>query len=72
MKTYLILYFSGNEKPSDVAKKLESIGFKTTIGKHDFIYDWDKEPTKDDILALGDKVTDVLKDTGIVFKLQTE
>ncbi len=72
MKTYLILYFSTNAKPSDIAKKLEKIGFKVSIGKHDFEYDWKKKPTKEEILSLGDEVTKVLRDTGIVFKLETE
>ena len=72
MKTHIILYFSSNGKPSDVARKLEGIGFEVAIGKHDFVYDWKKEPTKDEILALGDKVTETLRETGIVFKLETE
>lgn len=72
MKTYLILYFSSKEKPSDIAKKLEKIGFKAAIGKYDFVYEWKKKPTAQDILNLGDNVTDVLRDTGIVFKLESE
>lgn len=72
MKTYLILYFSGNGKPTDIAKRLEGIGFKVSVGKYDFIYNWKTEPAADEILALGDKVTDALRDKGIVFKLESE
>ena len=72
MKTYLILYFSGNSKPSDIAKKLEKIGFKAAIGRYDFVYEWKKKPTTQEILDLGDQVTDILRDTGIVFKLESE
>ena len=73
MKTYLIMYF-GTEgiSTTDTAAKLESIGFKTTFGPVDFVYEWgDKTPTKEDILGLGNKVVEALKGSGAVFALDT-
>ena len=72
MKTYLVMYF-GTEgiSTTDVAAKLEGIGFKTTFGPVDFVYEWDKTPSKEDILGLGNKVVGALKGSGAVFALDT-
>ena len=71
-KTYLVIYFkAGNEKISEIVKKVESVGFKCTIGPVDFVYEWDKEPTKEEILELADKLAETLKDTGIMFNIDT-
>ncbi len=73
MKTYLVMYFGTKGMPaSEVAKKLEGLGFETQYGPYDFIYDWgDRHPNKEEILALGDKVSMALKDSGAVFNLDT-
>jgi hypothetical protein len=73
MKTYLVMYFGTDGMPaSEVAKKLESLGFETQYGPYDFIYDWgDRQPNKEEILALGDKVSMALKGSGAVFNLDT-
>ncbi|MBN2112483.1 hypothetical protein JW707_05295 [Candidatus Woesearchaeota archaeon] len=71
MKTYLIMYFGSGMPASDVAKKLKGLGFEAHYGPYDFIYDWKKNPTKDEILALGDKVAEALKGSGGVFNLDT-
>ena len=41
------------------------------MGPVDFIYEWDKKPTKEDILELADKLTENLKDTGVMFNIDT-
>lgn len=73
MRTFLVMYFgTNNMKPSLVAKKLQEVGFECHYGPYDFIYDWgEREPTKEEILELGDKVSDLLKDSGAVFNLDT-
>lgn len=73
MRTYLIVYF-GTEgtRASEVASKLEKLGFKTVYGPYDFIYNWgDRMPSAQEILALGDKIVDALKGSGAVFNLDT-
>jgi hypothetical protein len=72
MKTYLVMYFGSGMPASEVAKKLKGLGFNAHYGPYDFIYEWsDKQPSTDDILALGDKVSEALKGSGAVFNLDT-
>jgi len=71
-KTYLVMFFGTNgKKPSEVAKGIESLGFETTIGPVDFIYEWNEKPSEEQILELGDKVSEALKNSGAVFNLDT-
>ena len=70
-KTYLIMYFSAESKMSDVIKKVESVGFKTTFGPVDFIYELKKQPAKEQVVELGDKLSLALKGTGVVFNIDT-
>lgn len=71
-ETDIILYFGPDAKPSEIAKKLEELGFKTSIGRYDFVYKWKEKPTKDDILHLADKVSGLLEGSGSTFKLETK
>ena len=60
-------------KPSDVAEKIESLGFETKFGSVDFVYDWkDKKPSKEEVLSLGDKIAVMLKGSGAVFNIDTQ
>ncbi|HRZ85255.1 MAG TPA: hypothetical protein P5277_00575 [Candidatus Paceibacterota bacterium] len=71
-KTYLIIYFGAkNKKPSEVGRAMEKLGFEGKMGPVDFIYTWKQQPTKEQIFALGDKISDALKDSGAVFNLDT-
>ena len=71
-KTYLVMYFrSGKEKASEVVKKVEMVGFKTTFGPVDFVYEWKYKPTKEQVLELGDRLSRALRGTGVVFNIDT-
>ncbi len=71
-KTYLIIYFGTKEtKPTEVAKKLEEIGFETSFGPVDFIYEWEEKPSKEQVLELADKISESLKESGVIFNLDT-
>jgi hypothetical protein len=71
-KTYLVMFFGTSDgKPSEIEKKIEKIGFTSTLGPVDFIYSWPEEPTKAKVLALADKVAQALKRTGSVFNIDT-
>lgn len=72
-RTYLVMYFGTNGiRASEIAKKLEAIGFETRFGSVDFVYDWkDKKPSKEDVLVLGDKLIAALDGSGAVFNLDT-
>ena len=73
VRTYLIVYFgTAGTRASEVALKLEKLGFKTVYGPYDFIYDWGARlPSTQEILTLGDKVVDALQGSGSVFNLDT-
>jgi hypothetical protein len=72
MKTYLIVWFNSNgAKPSDVTERLLSMGFRPIEGQHDYVYDWGTTPDVNDVLKIGDQVQNVLKGSGVLFKLET-
>jgi hypothetical protein len=72
-KTYLVMYFgTKGVKASEIAKRVESLGFETSFGSVDFIFNWkDKQPSKEDVLAMGDKLAKALEGSGAVFNLDT-
>jgi len=72
-KTFLVMYFGTNGvNPSEIVHRIEKLGFATQFGPYDFVFDWkNKEPSKSEVLALGDKVCTALKDSGAVFNLDT-
>lgn len=72
-RTYLVMYFGTKGiMPSEVAQRIESLGFETMFGSVDFVYDWkERMPSKEEVLALGDKVSELLKDSGAIFNLDT-
>lgn len=72
MKTYLILWFnSEGAMPSEVNRRLMSLGFKPIQGVHDYVYDWDSNTDFDDILRFGDKTQMTLKGLNVMFKIET-
>ena len=49
-KTHLVLHFGtkNNKKPSEIAEDLKKIGFESSLGTVDFVYDWqEKQPSKE-------------------------
>lgn len=73
MKTNLILVFTTDgAKPSEVVEKVKAVGFKVAVGRYDFVYDWEKDVTPEEIIALGDKLTEALRGTGVSFKLESD
>jgi len=73
-KTHLVLHFGtkNNKKPSEIADELNKLGFDSSLGTVDFVYEWQKRnPSKEDVLELADKVSEILEDTGSVFNLDT-
>jgi len=71
-KTYLTLWFNSEGKaPTSAMMKLQEIGFKPSIGKHDFVYAWKQEIGLEDISKLGDTVHKKLKGLKVLYKLET-
>ena len=72
-RTYLVMYFgTRGAKISELVKKIEEVGFSSQLGPVDFVYDWGAEPpTKEQVFELGDRLTEILENTGTVFNLDT-
>lgn len=72
-RTHLVIYFgTGDGNPSEIVKKIESIGFTSVLGPVDFTYEWGEQPpTKEKVLELADNLKRVLQGTGCVFNLDT-
>ena len=72
MKTFLLIWFNSNgANPSDVNRRLMSLGFQPVQGPYDYIYNWGNNVDVDEILRFGDKVHLSLQDTGVLFKIET-
>lgn len=71
-KTYLVMYFGANGiKITDIVKKVEVLWFEAALGPADFEYSWKEAPGKEKVFELGDKLTEALKGTGVMFNLDT-
>jgi hypothetical protein len=72
MKTYLLVWFSSEgARPSEVNRRLTSLGFEPMQGSYDFVYNWNSNISVDKVLEFGDKVYLSLQGTGVMFKLET-
>lgn len=73
MKTYLKIMFPSQARGTIqmVVERLRILGFIPVTGEYDFEYSWIKYPKIDEIVALGNSIQKALKDTGIMFKLET-
>ena len=72
MKTYLTIMFnSEGTSPSEVKNQLMNLGFKVAKGNYDFYYEWDKEAELEELVWFADKVHATLKNTNVLFSLET-
>jgi len=72
MKTYLTLMFnSEGSPPSKVKDQLLNLGFKTTKGNYDFVYEWDKDVDLEQLVWFADKVHAALKNHNVYFTIET-
>jgi hypothetical protein len=73
MKTYLkILFSSEGDSPSEIKDLLLNMGFKATKGNYDFVYEWDEESTDvDELIWFADKVHSALKNSNVLFDIET-
>jgi hypothetical protein len=72
VKTYLLVWFSSEgARPSEINRRLMSLGFEPMQGSYDFVYNWNSNVGVDKVLEFGDKVYLSLQGTGVMFKLET-
>ena len=58
MKTYLSLMISSEGSlASEITEKLRNLGFNTSLGSHDFVYDWkDRDVAPVEVINFVDRV----------------
>jgi hypothetical protein len=73
MKTYLqILFNSEGDSPSEIKDQLLNMGFKATKGNYDFVYEWKEESASvDELIWFADKVHSALKNSKVLFTIET-
>ena len=72
-RTYLVMYFGAKGiRISHLVSRIEALGFTSQLGPVDFVYDWgNRAPSKEEVFAIGDKLTEILDGSGAVFNLDT-
>lgn len=73
LKTYVSIFISSEGgTASHITKTLCDMGFETTLGSHDFVYDWrNKEVTPTEVVNFVDKVQNHLKGMNVRFSIST-
>ena len=72
MRTYLsVLISADGEKASNITKTLRSLGFETTMGSYDFVYNWGKDVVYSDVESFIDNVQNKLKGMNVRFNITT-
>jgi hypothetical protein len=57
---------------SEITEKLRNLGFVTSLGSHDFVYDWkDKDVAPVEVINFVDRVQGQLKGMGVRFSTTT-
>ena len=73
MKTYVTVSVSSDGGlASEITEILIDMGFNTTIGGHDFVYDWGSgDVTADQVIAFVDKVQGKLRGKNVRLHFDT-
>lgn len=73
MQTYIsVMISSEGGLASEITEKLQELGFKTTLGGHDFVYKWDKRDIAPvEVINFVDKIQRKLQGMNVRFSLTT-
>ncbi len=73
MKTYVTVTInSEGEKASIIAEKFKELGFKSTLGTHDFVYEWKgKDIAPVQVINFVDRVQTKLKGKNVLLNFTT-
>lgn len=71
-KTFLLLLLDSEGAPyGDVAEILQDMGFRPQVEGYDFVYEWHREASTKDSLALADRIQAALKGKRVGFRLES-
>ena len=73
MRTYIsVMISSEGSLASEITEILREEGFETTLGSHDFVYNWKKKDvTSAEVINFVDKIQRKLKGMNVRFSLTT-
>ena len=73
MKTYVTVTInSEGERASIIAEKFKELGFKSTLGTHDFVYEWKgKDIAPVQVINFVDRVQTKLKGKNVLLNFTT-
>jgi hypothetical protein len=73
MRTYITVTISSEgAKASEINQKFGELGFNSTLGSHDFVYDWkDKNLSADQVINFIDSVQTKLKGMNVMISATT-
>ena len=72
METFVDLYFSTDgKKASEIFEILVDMGFKPSLGDHDFIYDWKGIVSIEEEIKFIDEIQNRLRGSGAHLKFNT-
>jgi len=72
MRTGLLLYLdSDGSSYTEVAERIEAIGFHPSAEGYDFVYAWPAPGTVREAVALADKLHGALEGLSVYFRLET-
>jgi hypothetical protein len=72
MRTYVRMIFqSEGSSPRDVLRTMRDLNFEESMGIHDFVYKWAKQPSIEDVLELVTTMHGRLKGLGVNYEVTT-
>ncbi len=72
MRTYVRMIFqSEGSNPREVFRAMRELNFEESMGIHDFLYKWTKQPTIEDVLDLVTTMHGRLKGLGVSYEVTT-
>jgi len=73
MRTFVVVTLSSEGgSASQVTNKLIDMGFDTTLGNHDFVYNWDKNVEPEAVIKFVDNVQKNLHGMNVLLQFVTQ
>ena len=73
MRTFVVVSLSSEGgSASQVTNKLMDMGFETTLGNHDFVYNWDKNVEPEAVIRFVDDVQKKLQGMNVLLQFVTQ
>ena len=72
MRTYVrMIFHSEGATPREILQVMRDMKFEESMGIHDFVFKWTKQPTIEDVLELVTTMHGRLKGLGVNYEVTT-